>query len=134
MKIFCCLNTIGFFPEGNLGMPEGAQEISADTWNALLIAQQEGCEIDFSVFPPVAKEPVRTHEDDVNDAELKKQYLLDQTNEYINGRQWPGKAAMGRLSEDERAQYNLWLDYLDALEAVDTSSAPNISWPSQPEA
>ncbi|EKF7071423.1 hypothetical protein ACNGO3_13825 [Escherichia coli] len=42
MKIFCCLNTIGFFPEGNLGMPEGAQEISADTWNALLIAQQEG--------------------------------------------------------------------------------------------
>ncbi|WP_143370528.1 tail fiber assembly protein, partial [Escherichia coli] len=24
------------------------------------------------------------------------------------------------------AQYNLWLDYLDALELVDTSSAPDI--------
>ncbi|WP_204528018.1 tail fiber assembly protein, partial [Citrobacter cronae] len=31
------------------------------------------------------------------------------------------KAAIGRLKGDELAQYNLWLDYLDALEALDTS-------------
>ena len=29
-------------------------------------------------------------------------------------------------------QYNSWLDYLDALEAVGTSSAPDISWLSSP--
>ncbi|MQK17566.1 hypothetical protein EI013_03255 [Escherichia coli] len=29
-------------------------------------------------------------------------------------------------------QYNSWLDYLDALEAVDTSSAPDINWPTPP--
>ncbi|EOZ9308370.1 tail fiber assembly protein, partial [Citrobacter freundii] len=28
--------------------------------------------------------------------------------------------------------YNLWLDYLDALEAVDISSAPDIEWPTPP--
>ncbi|HIG0354641.1 TPA: tail fiber assembly protein, partial [Enterobacter asburiae] len=33
---------------------------------------------------------------------------------------------------DDLTQYNLWLDYLDALEAVDTSSAPNIGWPTSP--
>lgn len=42
----------------------------------------------------------------------------------MNSRQWPGKAAIGRLKGDDLTQYNLWLDYLDALEAVDTSSAP----------
>ncbi|HAU8789027.1 TPA: tail fiber assembly protein, partial [Escherichia coli] len=30
-------------------------------------------------------------------------------------------------------QYNDWIDYLDALEAVDTSSAPNIHWPTTPK-
>ncbi|EOZ9309843.1 tail fiber assembly protein, partial [Citrobacter freundii] len=29
--------------------------------------------------------------------------------------------------------YNLWLDYLYALEAVDTSSAQDINWPVPPE-
>lgn len=40
---------------------------------------------------------------------------------------------MGRLKRDALTQYGLWLDYLDALEAVDTSSAPNIVWPTHPE-
>ncbi|WP_250205575.1 tail fiber assembly protein, partial [Escherichia coli] len=43
-----------------------------------------------------------------------------------------GKAAIGRLKGEELAQYNLWLDYLDALELVDTSSAPDIEWPTPP--
>ncbi|ERC90934.1 tail fiber assembly protein, partial [Escherichia coli] len=47
-------------------------------------------------------------------------------------KQWPGKAAIGRLKGEELAQYNLWLDYLDALELVDTSSAPDIEWPTPP--
>ncbi|CGN25542.1 Putative tail fiber assembly [Salmonella enterica subsp. enterica serovar Typhi] len=46
--------------------------------------------------------------------------------------QWPGKAAIGRLKGEELAQYNLWLDYLDALELVDTSGAPDIEWPTPP--
>ena len=36
------------------------------------------------------------------------------------------KAAIGRLKGEELVQYNLWLDYLDALELVDISSAPDI--------
>lgn len=65
--------------------------------------------------------------------EAKKQFLIDQANAYINSKQWPGKAAIGRLTGDELARYNLWLDYLDKLEAVDTSSSPDISWPIPPE-
>lgn len=50
----------------------------------------------------------------------------------MNSKQWAGKAAIGRLKGEELAQYNLWLDYLDALELVDTSGAPDIEWPTPP--
>lgn len=66
-------------------------------------------------------------------ADLEKQSKIEKANEFMNSRQWPGKAALGRLKGDELSQYNGWLDYLDALEAVDTSSAPDISWPEPPK-
>ncbi|HBD5043072.1 TPA: tail fiber assembly protein [Escherichia coli] len=65
-------------------------------------------------------------------ATAQKQNLIDNANEYMNSKQWPGKAAIGRLKGDELAQYNLWLDYLDTLELVDTSGAPDIEWPTSP--
>lgn len=76
--------------------------------------------------------PPPTHEEQIAAAELEKQQLIDHANEYINSKQWPGKAAIGRLKGDELAQYNLWLDYLDALDAVDTSSGLNTEWPAIP--
>ncbi|EJJ4035044.1 tail fiber assembly protein [Salmonella enterica] len=72
------------------------------------------------------------HLADVASAKADKQSRIDKANDYINSKQWPGKAAIGRLKVDELAQYNLWLDYLDALEAVKPSSAPDIKWPTPP--
>ncbi|HDD8993728.1 TPA: tail fiber assembly protein, partial [Escherichia coli] len=83
-------------------------------------------------FPAWSEIPPPTHEEQIAAAELKKQQLINQSNEYMNTKQWPGKAAIGRLKGEELAQYNLWLDYLDALELVDTSSAPDIEWPTPP--
>ncbi|WP_417631456.1 tail fiber assembly protein [Citrobacter freundii] len=65
-------------------------------------------------------------------ANVEKSRLIQEANDYISSKQWPGKAVMGRLKDTEKAQYNLWLDYLDALEAVDTSKAPDITWPEPP--
>ncbi|PBT54276.1 tail fiber assembly protein [Escherichia coli] len=76
--------------------------------------------------------PPPTHEEHVAAAELKKQTLINQTNDYMASKQWPGKAAIGRLKGEGLEQYNLWLDYLDALELVDTASAPDIEWPTPP--
>ncbi|MED8321177.1 tail fiber assembly protein, partial [Escherichia coli] len=52
--------------------------------------------------------PPPTHEEQIAAAELEKQQLINQVNEYINSKQWPGKAAIGRLKDEELAQYNLW--------------------------
>ncbi|MFH3036165.1 tail fiber assembly protein [Enterobacter hormaechei] len=81
--------------------------------------------------PPV---PEPTHEELVRQAEVEKQALINDANSYIDGNQWPSKLALGRLSDDDKALFNEWLDYLDALGAVDTSTAPNITWPVPPAA
>ncbi|EMN8265809.1 tail fiber assembly protein [Escherichia coli] len=83
-------------------------------------------------LPTWGEIPPPTHEEQIAAAALEKQQLINQVNEYINSKQWPGKAAIGRLKGEELAQYNLWLDYLDALELVDTSGAPDIEWPTPP--
>ncbi|HAL2274139.1 TPA: tail fiber assembly protein [Escherichia coli] len=81
------------------------------------------------ISPP---EPEKTKDQLIQDANLEKEGRISAANDYMNSKQWPGKAAIGRLKGDELAQYNLWLDYLDALEVVDTSGAPNIKWPTLP--
>lgn len=76
---------------------------------------------------------VPTHEDHVREAENMRQQLIDEANDFINSKQWPSKLALGRLSDADKAEYNLWLDYMDALDAIDTSTAPDIQWPAKPQ-
>ncbi|MDC3547372.1 tail fiber assembly protein [Escherichia coli] len=83
-------------------------------------------------FPCWGDIPPPEHDELVATADAEKQERIDQANEYMNNKQWPGKAAIGRLKGEELAQYNLWLDYLDTLELVDTSGAPDIEWPTPP--
>jgi len=45
---------------------------------------------------------------------------------------WQTKLQLGRITDDEKRQLNTWLDYIDAVNAVDTSLAPNIQWPTPP--
>ncbi|EEX3304631.1 tail fiber assembly protein [Escherichia coli] len=74
--------------------------------------------------------PPPTQAEIIAETEREKQRRIAAANEFMNSKQWPGKAAIGRLKGDELEQYNLWLDYLDALEALDTSSATD--WPTPP--
>lgn len=83
-------------------------------------------------FPCWVDAPPSTHNELIVAAELDKQRRIDEVNAYMNSKQWPGKAAMGRLKDSEKEEYNAWLDYLDELEAVDSSSVPDVSWPTPP--
>lgn len=78
--------------------------------------------------------PPPSKEESIRNAESERLRRIDAANDFMNRKQWIGKAAIGRLKGEELAQYNLWLDYLDALELVDTSSAPDIEWPTPPAA
>ena len=78
-------------------------------------------------------EPEPTHDELVQKAEILKQALISDANNYIDSNQWPSKLALGRLSDADKQLFNEWLDYLDALESVDPSKAPEIVWPVSPE-
>ncbi|WPU22553.1 tail fiber assembly protein [Cedecea neteri] len=113
--------------------PEKGVEIDEETFAAfqkpptgkMRVAGEDGRPAWSDVPPP-------SHEEQIAAADAQKQSLIDKANDYINSKQWPGKAAMGRLKDTEKVQYNAWLDYLDALETVDTASVPDIYWPVSP--
>lgn len=120
--------------EKNNEWPDDAMELTNDQAAEFMNEPPEGKmrAAGNDGFPVWLDVPPPMHEELIAYADAQKQYLIVQANDYMNSKQWPGKAAIGRLKSDELAQYNLWLDYLDALEAVDTSSAPDINWPVPP--
>ncbi|HIE3812572.1 TPA: tail fiber assembly protein [Enterobacter asburiae] len=117
----------GLWPEYGVEIDEETfSEFQKPPTGKMRIAGEDG-------YPAWADIPPPTHDELVAMANAQKQSLIDEANEHISNRQWPGKAAMGRLKDAEKVQYNAWLDYLDNIEAVDTSTAPDITWPTPPE-
>ncbi|EIA0033853.1 tail fiber assembly protein [Salmonella enterica] len=116
---------------------------SSDSWPTEYIEIDESVFVEFSATPPDGKIrgtgddgmpawldiPPPTQAEIVVEVEREKQRRIDAANEFMNSKQWPGKAAIGRLKGDELVQYNLWLDYLEALEELKPTSAPDIKWP-----
>ena len=134
MQYFYSASTIGFYlSEFNSEMPSDAVEITESIWREYLATPPDGQILgaDSSGNPAWVDKPPLTEDERKSLAEVKRSNLISVANAYMSDRQWPGKAAIGRLKGDELTQYGLWLDYLDALYAVDTSS-PDIEWPSQP--
>lgn len=74
--------------------------------------------------------PPPTKEQLVELAEAEKQILIAEVTSETE--MLRTKLALGRIKDDEKALLNAWLDYLDELEAVDVSAAPDIIWPVKP--
>ncbi|EOC1217537.1 tail fiber assembly protein [Cronobacter sakazakii] len=131
---------LAFFPESWLSSYESAGwdlsdlvDVSDDVYMSFTSPPPSGKRLGAkSGMPAWVDIPPPTHDELVATAEAEKQQRIDQANEYINNKQWPGKAAMGRLKDTEKSQYNAWLDYLDNIEAVEISTAPDITWPTPP--
>lgn len=140
-KIFFSAATLGFYPEAlkpnyeaGGGWPDDAVEITTEDWHVFASSYPDGKMLaaDKQGYPVWVDAPPPTHEELIAQAEQKKQQLVDIANDYMNSKQWPGKAVIGRLKGDDLAKYNLWVDYLDALWAVDVSNPAEILWPEQP--
>ncbi|CAM8320150.1 MULTISPECIES: tail fiber assembly protein [Citrobacter freundii complex] len=134
MKIFYSPSLNGFLLEATAEEYDGEDltEVSQDVYNQFIAGSETQIMVAGDNGPVWQDAPVPTQEELTQAAEYERQRRIDVANDFMNRKQWPGKAAIGRLKGDELAQYNLWLDYLDALEAVDISSAPDIEWPTPP--
>lgn len=67
----------------------------------------------------------------VLEAQQKKVVLLAEAQSTIS--LWQTELQLGIISDDDKASLIAWMKYIQALNAVDTSTAPDIEWPVKPE-
>lgn len=120
--------------EKGVGWPPDAIEVTDDAWHEFISVPPEGKILGSTGegMPCWVDKPAPTQEEILAQAANDKLVKISQANDFMNTRQWPGKAALGRLKGDDLTAYNKWLDYLDAVNEVDTTKAPNITWPDKP--
>ena len=73
------------------------------------------------------------HSAAVEAAEAQRQYLIDAAMASISLIQLKLQAGR-KLTQTETTRLNAVLDYIDAVTATDTSTAPDVIWPELPEA
>ncbi|HAW0942286.1 TPA: tail fiber assembly protein [Escherichia coli] len=66
----------------------------------------------------------------VLEAEQQKSALLAEAQSTIS--LWQTELQLGIISDDDKASLIAWMKYIQALNAVDTSTAPDIEWPVKP--
>ncbi|MEH5890368.1 tail fiber assembly protein [Enterobacter roggenkampii] len=75
--------------------------------------------------------PVLTKEQLIAIAEGKRESLIDQAMQSISVIQLKLQAGR-KLTTAETEKLNNTLDYIDAVTAIDTATAPDINWPERP--
>ncbi|EPS8351908.1 tail fiber assembly protein [Escherichia coli] len=71
------------------------------------------------------------HAADVETAEQQKTALLSEAQATIS--LWQTELLLGSISDEDKASLIAWMNYIKAVQAVDTSKAPDITWPDKPE-
>lgn len=63
-------------------------------------------------------------------ADSQKSALLADANTYTQP--WQTQLLLGIITDSDKASLTSWMTYYQNLQAVDTSTAPNITWPKLP--
>lgn len=67
----------------------------------------------------------------VAEATAKKSALLDEANTFTGP--WQTQLLLGIITDADKASLTAWMKYYQAVQAINTSNAPDITWPSKPE-
>ncbi len=68
---------------------------------------------------------------DVEAAVQQKAVLIAEAQETISF--WQTELQLDIISDEDKASLIAWMKYIKAVQAVDTSKAPDITWPDKPE-
>lgn len=66
----------------------------------------------------------------VDDANIIKSSLLSQANTYTQS--WQTQLMLGIITDADKASVTTWMKYYQSVQAIDTSTAPDIKWPEKP--
>ncbi|HGU0888577.1 TPA: tail fiber assembly protein [Escherichia coli] len=106
------VSLLGDYPEGTTTL---APSTPYDTWN--------GSEW--------VTDTEDQHAADVEAAEQQKAALLLEAQATIS--LWQTELQLGIISDEDKTSLIAWMNYIKAVQAVDTSKAPDITWPDKPE-
>lgn len=67
----------------------------------------------------------------ITDAEQERRFLLAEADQITAD--WRTELALGIIDDGDKAKLTVWMKYIKAVKAVDTSTAPDINWPARPE-
>lgn len=67
----------------------------------------------------------------ISDAEAGKAALISEANSVTQA--WQTQLMLGIITDGDKASLTKWMQYIQAVQAVDVSSAPDIGWPVKPE-
>lgn len=81
-------------------------------------------EVDAHINPQVTKEQL------IAEAEAKKQALIAEASQKTQ--LWQTQLMLGIITEEDKASLKEWMLYVQGVQAVDTSIAPDIIWPTKP--
>lgn len=72
------------------------------------------------------------HAEEVDKADIDRKNRLDAAKKHIS--LWQTQLQLGMISDTDKASLIAWMNYITALQAVDASFAPDIDWPTPPDA
>ena len=67
----------------------------------------------------------------VSDAEAEKASLIAEANKVTQA--WQTQLILGIITEGDKESLTKWMQYIQAVRAVDVSNVPDISWPAHPD-
>ncbi|WOZ89096.1 tail fiber assembly protein [Morganella morganii] len=82
-------------------------------------------EIDAHINPPVTKEQL------IAEAEAQKRIFIAEANQKTQ--LWQTQLMLDIITDEDKASLTEWMLYVQKVQAVDTSTAPDIIWPEKPE-
>lgn len=97
------------------GMPPHGKKLGAD---------EKGYPLWVDI-PPVTKEKL------VAEMEAQKQALIAEANQKTQ--LWQTQLMLGIITDEDKTSLTEWMLYVQKVQAVDTSAAPDIIWPEKPE-
>ncbi|EMD0830927.1 tail fiber assembly protein [Morganella morganii] len=82
-------------------------------------------EVDAHINPPA------TEEQQIAEAETKKQALIAEANQKTQ--MWQTQLMLDIITDEDKASLKEWMLYVQKVQAVDTSDVPDIDWPISPQ-
>ncbi|URQ60024.1 tail fiber assembly protein [Pantoea alhagi] len=139
MAVYFSASTLWFYDESDkekyaagIGWPVDGVKIDNSDWDKytqpapaglMLGADESGKPAWINIPPPTAAELQQQ-------AERRKATLLGEGNSITQA--WQTQLLLGIITDEDRATLTDWMRYVQQLQAVDLSGAPDISWPAPP--